>query len=561
MERQTATKTKSESITSSPLSRGILQRKCACGNKNVGGGECAECGNKKQMLQRCAANQNEPTEVPPIVHEVLRSPGQPLDAETRAFMEPRFGHDFSQVRVHTDVKAAESAKAVNALAYTVGRNVVFGEGHHIPGITKSKHLLAHELVHVIQQNVTEYSPRKLVIDKSGNPYDQQAEQIANQVVSNTLFSNHQSTPQPSLIKQPINQGSPIPIMRVPDEDGIKDTPPHYSYSKNCGWIDWGHALPQHAEKLINQVREASSRIAASPGSQTEEEVVGPRMEAKKMGILFSGVTPIAHIRRSLSGDEVLSVALRIFMLQSLGFESMQERTEWIGKSSFSEEDLPSNIIGFYRSARGFDRPKIEKLCDLWSVTDALNKYQGYKFSKNSSFRPLSLPLEGSWPTALSDIQPAEAGGALVDVPEGKFESSLDRTERKSLGSFIGFEVINSGQLHIEPIGVNSPIDISNEGTDPDTAPHFEVRSLPAQHNLQFRWSIRDKQDNSYQMWGKDGRVFQYGPQYNAYIGSRTRALLKSRGVKDATINCRVIAGYGHVGQIDRLLTLPVTFTW
>ena len=63
--------------------------------------------------------------MPPIVHEVLHSPGQPLDPATRAFMEPRFGHDFSTVRVHTDARAAASARTVNALAYTVGRDVVF----------------------------------------------------------------------------------------------------------------------------------------------------------------------------------------------------------------------------------------------------------------------------------------------------------------------------------------------------------------------------------------------------------------------------------------------------
>ena len=62
--------------------------------------------------------------MPSIVHEVLRSPGQPLDATTRGFMEPRFGYDFRAVRVHTDSQAAESARAVNALAYTVGRDVV-----------------------------------------------------------------------------------------------------------------------------------------------------------------------------------------------------------------------------------------------------------------------------------------------------------------------------------------------------------------------------------------------------------------------------------------------------
>ena len=59
--------------------------------------------------------------IPPMVQEVLRSPGQPLDPTTRTFMESRFDADFSQVRVHTDPRAAESAQAVNALAYTVGR--------------------------------------------------------------------------------------------------------------------------------------------------------------------------------------------------------------------------------------------------------------------------------------------------------------------------------------------------------------------------------------------------------------------------------------------------------
>src|SRR5205085_6372561 len=96
-------------------------------------------------------NQSGSSTVPPIVHDVLRSPGQPLDTGTRAFMEPRFGHDFSQVRVHTDTQAAESARAVNALAYTVGRDVVFGAGQHSPETSGGKRLLAHELTHVVQQ--------------------------------------------------------------------------------------------------------------------------------------------------------------------------------------------------------------------------------------------------------------------------------------------------------------------------------------------------------------------------------------------------------------------------
>jgi hypothetical protein len=89
---------------------------------------------------------------PPIVHDALNSPGQPLDASTRAFMEPRFGHDFSHVRVHTDAKAAESSQSVDALAYTVNSHVVFGSGHYAPHTSSGRRLLAHELTHVVQQS-------------------------------------------------------------------------------------------------------------------------------------------------------------------------------------------------------------------------------------------------------------------------------------------------------------------------------------------------------------------------------------------------------------------------
>lgn len=91
-------------------------------------------------------------DAPQIVHDVLHSPGQPLDVGTRAFMEPRFGHDFGQVRVHADTKAADSARAVNALAYTVGRDVVFGAGQYAPGTSEGRKLLGHELAHSVQQD-------------------------------------------------------------------------------------------------------------------------------------------------------------------------------------------------------------------------------------------------------------------------------------------------------------------------------------------------------------------------------------------------------------------------
>ena len=133
----------------------LLQRKCACGGSPGVAGECQECSTQKLSLQRSTRNPEPDTRnregVPPIVHEVLRSPGRPLGEEARAFMEPRFGHDFSRVRVHTDARAAESARAVNAQAYTVGPNVVFGTGRYRPDSAQGRSLLAHELTHTIQQ--------------------------------------------------------------------------------------------------------------------------------------------------------------------------------------------------------------------------------------------------------------------------------------------------------------------------------------------------------------------------------------------------------------------------
>ena len=102
----------------------------------------------KESTGQTPANQRQ--DALPVV-EVVRSPGQPLDPNTRAFMEPRFGYDFSGVRVHTDSVAEQSARDLNANAYTVGNNIVFGAGQFIPGVQRGQQLIAHELSHTIQQ--------------------------------------------------------------------------------------------------------------------------------------------------------------------------------------------------------------------------------------------------------------------------------------------------------------------------------------------------------------------------------------------------------------------------
>ncbi|MFF7726575.1 DUF4157 domain-containing protein [Streptomyces sp. NPDC008001] len=115
------------------------------------------------VLQRCGAvpcppgacrRTAEAATGPTAVGEPLRSAGRPLDPGVRSRMEERFAYDFSKVRVHTGPRAGESARAVGALAYTVGRNVVFGAGQYRPGTPGGDRVLAHELAHVVQQRHT-----------------------------------------------------------------------------------------------------------------------------------------------------------------------------------------------------------------------------------------------------------------------------------------------------------------------------------------------------------------------------------------------------------------------
>jgi hypothetical protein len=103
-------------------------------------------------VQRMAADNAAVVEDMSAVDEVLRAPGSPLDHETRRFMESRMGFDFSKIKIHTDPRAAASARRVGALAYTVGSDVVFAEGRFAPHTTAGRRLLAHELTHVVQQS-------------------------------------------------------------------------------------------------------------------------------------------------------------------------------------------------------------------------------------------------------------------------------------------------------------------------------------------------------------------------------------------------------------------------
>ena len=197
----------------------MLQRQCVCGSHTIGGAECSDCRKEREgslQLWALSGPSVAPNGVPPIVNDVLNSPGQLLDAATRISMErhvsrfenlrypngrgvpsvARHGltigasgdeceqeadhiaasvrtapekqlksstaahphHDFSGVRVHTDEKAAEAARAINSLAFTVGQDIFFGSGQYAPNSPFGKKLLAHELTHVAQQTHSQAAP-------------------------------------------------------------------------------------------------------------------------------------------------------------------------------------------------------------------------------------------------------------------------------------------------------------------------------------------------------------------------------------------------------------------
>lgn len=174
-----------------PVGGGVLQRKCACGGTPGPTGKCEACRTKRLQRKLVIGASSDPLELeaeqiadqamalptrftvsgapapiqrsseqptgqtdaaPASVDAVLAGSGRPLEPTLRQDMEQRFGHDFSKVRLHSGAVAEQSAREVNASAYTVGHNIVFGEGQFALGTHKGRHLIAHELAHVVQQS-------------------------------------------------------------------------------------------------------------------------------------------------------------------------------------------------------------------------------------------------------------------------------------------------------------------------------------------------------------------------------------------------------------------------
>lgn len=470
----------------------------------------------------------------PAANDVER----PVPDPVRRQMEAALGADFGNVRIHTGAEAGRRADQLGARAFTRGSDIYINEGNFDPQSPAGRKLLAHELVHVQQQ-------------RGAN-------------------------------------GSAPDVQRIPkSEDELEGTAPRYSYSENCGWLDWGHINPMLAKGVIEAVTEASrkmfrketpQRVATyhqpkvvyedtcpadyargersrsrsdaglldivSPGygikeyrlsgfevgkadtgklqghieaidndvkatveaqsppfsvpyeifvhgysdcldapkntalrkerasqvyydlytgvaakyylkshreaslnefmesNETEEgrrknrgamvlavpdysvepeDFETPYMEAKfKKWFVDAGLTRVKsmlRLNRSLDYNEILGVAMWIFQNLSVKFEEEQQWTERLGASSFSEEDLPSNLIGFYMAAQGVEpaqvRATVGPICDVYPPFMSKVMYRMWRWDKNMSF--IGRGTENSWPGEFASIIPISPGQPIYEL--------------------------------------------------------------------------------------------------------------------------------------------------
>lgn len=248
-------------------------------------GGCTTCAGKGAVVNRSAAEgaAGEAANAPSLVGDVVGSSGQPLSPAVRSYFEPRFGQNLGDVRVHTGARADASARSVNALAYTVDRDIVFREGSYSPETNPGKKLLAHELVHVLQQSNGAPSRQDksagLSVSDPSDAAEIEADTIANEVVGGGVSS-------------PI-QRAPMAIARqVPDGDA---------------------GAPQDSELHTKQVA-CVARLGGHPstrdgGVPSPEDIAGYNEECRReTGYSGPDVTVSDDAARQLRTGEVLDPA-------------------------------------------------------------------------------------------------------------------------------------------------------------------------------------------------------------------------------------------------------------
>ncbi len=251
------------------------------------------------------------------VGSATRSPGQPLPADTQAFMAERFGRSFEHVRVHTGPAAAASARALDAHAYTLGQHVVFDAGQYRPGSIAGRRLIAHELVHTVQQGAASAGAAPIAdrVQREVNPKRIAASaDVLEKIRAIAARSGSGSDPAAANLARLARLGLGFnPGASKEEKDNA------FVYTCNCGWIDLGHFFISAAAAYAVGYQRKRIGVRVDGEALTIEGLMTAGMEriAPALDVLLAtvpgghGQNAMADVRRLLASAEPRDVALAL----------------------------------------------------------------------------------------------------------------------------------------------------------------------------------------------------------------------------------------------------------
>jgi Domain of unknown function (DUF4157) len=357
---------------------------------------------------------------PPIVHDVLRSPGQPLDTATRAFMEPRFGHDFSKVRVHSDARAAEAASVLSARAYTVGDNVVFGPGRYAPATKLGHRLMAHELTHVVQQRAGVHLTKGF--GEVGDQYEQQADRVADTVMQDRSAESLLD-PMTRGADETVQRGVPFsadaPVQMQHERDLMPRDNTQVAKTREPLQTDKDDLVKKRYFEIVDQGPACymdaieyligTYGLDASHATMSYDPAIGPGVAAITGGRVGDPAVPIRFGPVCFSKDVPFGTICR-----SVAHELLHTKQKAVTKIDDHQE---REFLAYHESLTRTDLPQTDMTQIAAWITEAITRYNKLSSEKQIEYASLKEEIDKlKKEKNISDPLPKK----VLDFPTKKF---------------------------------------------------------------------------------------------------------------------------------------------
>lgn len=461
-----------------------IHRKCdACEEEED---EVAEKPVMRKEAFASAAPAPPPDGTPPTIRNVINSGGQPLDLETRSFFEPRFGTDFGHVRIHSGTKAAESARSVNALAFTSGRDIVFGAGRFAPDTNEGRRLIAHELTHVVQQSGSGeisvspgseklgsslISASKASIQRQHASSDAATEPAEEVTVSGLIVDDTTAERQSGQMRRSEFLAELRAEICRTAEEAMAGTE---SSTADCPYLDfwfsyYGRQSSQHIERAI---RRYASETASVESARDFIPLIAERARQAIATWLSTGrITGVPTELSTDQADEVSEESRGTNPVGGIQFKSLvggpknvnspQAIRSQLGSGHALDSGVRSNMESAY--GRSFSEVRVHTDSKAASLTDGMNARaftigQHIAFG-SSEYRPGSLIGDAIIAHELAHVIQQDSSGGNIDQvsgPQGnddQFEEDADQAAMAATLSFWGRtkRVLNGITQEVKPL--------------------------------------------------------------------------------------------------------------